>query len=98
MKNIRMFDIKKEYFKFKYNNKNYIDIKSNFGNVYILRDKDNIITKNIVEKYNLIDITGEIINMDTGEVKKDIKKYLTDDIKLFINNNPDLQFICLGNL
>ena len=70
------FHDSKTYNQYRNNNKDYVDIRSNFFNGYVLSDKYNIITDELIEKYNLVDDTGDIIDQDTGEVYKDYKKYI----------------------
>ena len=70
------FNNSKAYNQYRNNKKDYIDIKNNFFNGYILRDKYNLITDELVEKYELIDDTGDIIDQNTREIYKDYKKYI----------------------
>jgi len=90
------FHDSRAYNQYRGNNKDYVDIKSNFFNGYVLRDKYNIITNELIEKYNLLDDTGDIIDQDTGEVYKDYKRYIIktyEGLKKIIKE--DLVFIVL---
>lgn len=75
-KMLKRFHDVRAYNQYRNNNENYVDIRSNFFNGYVLSDKYNIITDELIEKYNLVDDTGDIIDQDTGEVYKDYKKYI----------------------
>ena len=90
------FHDSRAYNQYRGNNKDYVDIKSNFFNGYVLRDKYNIITNELIEKYNLLDDTGDIIDRYTGEVYKDYKRYIIktyEGLKKIIKE--DLVFIVL---
>jgi len=90
------FNNSKAYNQYRNNKKDYIDIKNNFFNGYILRDKYNLITDELVEKYELIDDTGDIIDQNTREIYKDYKKYIIktcEGLKRIIKE--DLIFIVL---
>ena len=90
------FNNSKEYNNYRTNNINYIDIRSRFGNGYIIRDKFNIITDEIINKYNLIDDTDRLVNTETLEEYNDYTKYYILDWNNLISLlNENLNFIML---
>lgn len=98
-KMLKSFQDVRAYNQYRSNNENYVDIKSNFSNGYILRDKYNLITDELIEKYNLIDNTGDIVDQNTGEVRKDYKRYIIktyEGLRRIIKENLVFIVLCSG--
>jgi len=96
---LKRFHDVRAYNQYRSNNENYVDIKSNFSNGYILRDKYNLITDELIEKYNLIDSTGGIVDQNTGEVRKDYKRYIIktyEGLRRIIKENLVFIVLCSG--
>lgn len=86
------------YSNYRRDNFNYIDICSAFGNGYILRDRFNMITEDMVKAYGLVDDTGYIVDQETGEEYLDYTRYYVEDywvVENLIKEHPELDFICL---
>ena len=96
---LKRFHDSKAYNQYRNNNENYVDIRSNFFNGYILRDKYNLITDKLAEKHNLIDSTGDIIDQNTGEVCRDYKKYIIktyEGLKRVVKEDLIFIVLCSG--
>lgn len=93
--NITRFELRnrKDYYKYKDANNDYIEVKNRFGNGYVLTDRFNTITADLVEQYNLKDDSSYFT-----DGSKDYNKYYIKDLdtlKDFINSNQNLKFVCL---
>jgi len=89
MENLKEFDNHKMYNNFRSGACEYLDIRSNFGNGFIVNDKFNI----------LIDDSKNLFNVDEFDNSKKKYRYNTiTEVLRLINKYNNKQFITLGTL
>ena len=63
---LKHFKDRKEYLKFKQSNANYIDVRYAFSHIKI-RDRFDLITPEIIDKFDLYYMPDVLVNTDTGK-------------------------------
>ena len=96
---LKHFITHKDYLKYKQDNTHYIDIRYAFSHIRI-RDRFNLITPEIIDKFDLYYMPDVLVNTDTGKEYDGEARYRLEHTQLdgFLNYMDKTNIITLKGL